>query len=133
MRGIQEEQKVIEKTINEEIKLHDKLLAEYELKKKNIESRISYSSDLTEQIEEKKDLIHKYYNPVAYRNYQKKISDIRIKNEYMQKNLSQVSGSVKRMEEITKNYEIYLEAKANFFVQGKSNSPFRKRRVNISS
>ena len=51
----------------------------------------------------------------------------------MQKNLSQVSGSVKQMEEVTKNYETYLETKANVFIQGKSFSPYRKKRISIAS
>ena len=51
----------------------------------------------------------------------------------MQKNLFQVSQSVKHIEDVTKRYELYLESRANLFIQGKSSSPFRKRKINISS
>ena len=80
LRGIREQQSEIELKMKEEAKSYEGLLAEYELKKEKIEGRIYYSSELTEQIEEKKDLIQQHYNPIAYRNYQKKMSDIRIKN-----------------------------------------------------
>ena len=59
---------------------HKDLLAEYELKKTNLQERVDWSNKLVQLIEQQKQLIQKVYNPVSYREYLKTIFGIRIKN-----------------------------------------------------
>jgi DNA-binding SARP family transcriptional activator len=83
---------------------------------------------VTEQIAVYKKMIEEKFNPVSYREHLKNVFAVEIKNEIMQKNLSEASKRVSKIEIATQKYERFLEKTNSLVIIGRTHdSPAGKR------
>ena len=98
LKELNQEIEVLRGEIEEERRDKKELVQEYELKKVNFGNRKRKLKQIEQQIRDYRRKIEEAFNPQAYREHQKKVFEVQMKNEMLSKNIDSVRRRVKTLE-----------------------------------